>query len=97
MDIQTGKLKTLDNIDYVTSTSVDISAADYQMHKTILKIEEGTVTGAGSIYYLAVENGTDSKVYYSNPADLGLTINDVSQDKESQKTDDDIFDDRLKS
>ena len=89
--------KVIDNIDYVTSTTVDISAADYEVHNTILKIDAGTVTSAGSIYYLARESGGASKVYYSNPANLGITITDISEGKESQMTDEDVFADRLQS
>jgi hypothetical protein len=82
----TGSSKVLMDIDYIENATDDVGAFDYNIHKTLLQITSGVSTAQGSIYYKAVAELNTSTVYYYVP-NIGITVRDISQEKESNGTD----------
>ena len=70
------------NVDYVVGTEVQVSAADYEIHQTLLQIPSGTTTAEGTIYYKAVGEVGASTVNYYVPS-MGISVTDISQAKQS--------------
>lgn len=89
--------ETLYDVDYVVSLNDDMTAEDYQIHQSILRVAEYTAPAGGqiSLYYLAktVQNDPDgfaSRVFYHSP-DQGeitdITISEQSQYSSTQFSD----------
>ena len=81
-----GSSKVLIDIDYIENATDDVGASDYNIHKTLLQITSGVSTAQGSIYYKAVAESNTSTVYYYVP-NIGITVSDISQEKQSNGTD----------
>lgn len=81
-----GDSKVLMDIDYIENATDDVGASDYNIHKTLLQIARDTTTAQGSIYYKAVAVSNTSTVYYYVP-NIGITVSDISQEKQSNGTD----------
>ena len=81
-----GSSKVLIDIDYIENATDDVGAFDYNIHKTLLQITSGVSTAQGSIYYKAVAELNTSTVYYYVP-NIGITVSDISEEKESNGTD----------
>ena len=77
-----GATRKVMNVDYVVGTEVQVSAADYEIHQTLLQIPSGTTTAEGTIYYKAVGEVGASTVNYYVPS-MGISVTDISQAKQS--------------
>ena len=68
------------DIDYVISPSTDVSAENYENHKTLLSFAKVQTAENTMLYFLAAgTNGSPTVAYY---APSGVTVTDISKEKQ---------------
>ena len=83
-DMEDGKFyPVVIDVDYVLSSTADISAEDYINHQTLLRIDYTSSSEERRIYYLAAGAPGSSLVYYCTTA--GVTVTDISVHKQSSR------------
>ena len=86
-DLEAGKFyPVVIDVDYVLSSTTNVSAEDYVNHQTLLRIDYTSSSEERKIYYLAAGTSGSSLVYYYTST--GVTVTDISVHKESSKSQD---------
>lgn len=90
---ETGYRSAMYRVDYVTSTDVDMSDADYEIHQTILRIDQPDKPYTDAVFYYTATEDPAVARYYSSPP-LITDISYKQQSKVSQTLDEELFEQR---
>ena len=90
---ETGYRSAMYRVDYVTSTDVDMSSADYEIHQTILRINQPDKPYTDAVFYYTATEDPAVARYYSSPP-LITDISYKQQSNVSQTLDEELFEQR---
>jgi hypothetical protein len=90
---ESGFREAMHRVDYLSSTDVNMNDANYQIHQTILRIDQPTQAYTDAVFYYSATADPREVRYYSSP-ELITDISYKKQSKISDTLDENLFEPR---